>query len=82
MNDDFKKVLDCPGLIFVKDRNSVDELDRTKISNNGIEPLKAVLKGEDKAVYKNDDVKQALATMRKLSQLFTTNTNSHTIKGY
>ena len=82
MNDDFKKVLDCPGLIFVKDRNSVDELDSTKISNNGIEPLKAVLKGDDKAVYKNDDVKQALATMRKLSQLFTTNTKSHTIRGY
>ena len=76
MNEDFKKVLDCPGLIFVKDRKSLEDW-KIEDSSKYI-PIYNV---ENKAVYKNEDIKQALITMRDVSQLFTTPTKEITVNG-
>ena len=76
MNEDFKKVLDCPGLIFVKDRKSLEDW-KIEDSSKYI-PIYNV---ENKAVYKNEDIKQALSTMRAVSQLFTTPTKEITVNG-
>ena len=76
MSERFKKVLDCPGLIFVKNKESVDDW---KSSDN--EQYKEVYFAETATAKGNADIKQALNVMKDISYSFQAPVNNASFEG-